>query len=1232
MVAVLLIASTIGCSSTPYVASEVDGWQSAPAPSVEEVHRVYLLGDIGGLDTARYQSPVLAAALASTIDAPAGRTLVVLGDNVYCCGLPDSTGRNRHQAEQRLDMLLDFAESFGGPAYIIPGNHDWNDSRPGGAEYVRRMEDYVESRLGYDAFLPSRALPGPETVEIADDLTLVAIDTEWWLTRHERPFGETGEYEVDEDLDFVVALNEALNDNEGDRILLVGHHPIRSVGPHNGRFPPIIHLFPLTRLNPKAYVPLPVLGSMYVLASRVFGGRQDLPNRRYRALRSVIEQAGTHAEQVIYAAGHEHSLQYFRIGSALHPRHHIVSGSASRPTHVGGGGGAIFTAAGLGYSTLHYYADGAVWASFWLVGDSGTQSLAFRTQIESGGEAVAPTADIPASSHFADSVHIGPINPDYAAGAIKSSILGRHNRELWTAPVAVPVLDLGSEAGGLIPIKRGGGMQTVSLRLEDEREQQYDLRSLDKDPSKTVPVQLQGTVATDFVQDQISSIDPYGAFVIPPLARAVGIYHTRPRLVYVPDDPRLGRFRDLFANEVMMIEHRPDDDVSAYENFGHSDEVVDAAKLYEELREDNDDRIDARAFLRARIFDMLISDWDRHRGQWRWARFDDPDGNGNIYRPIPRDRDWAFNRMNGFISVVAPYFDPKFQAFNPSFGNIKGLTMNGLEQDRRFLAAMTREDWVAEATAIRDALAPEVIAEAVNELPEPIRALDGERIRENLNSRLGELVQAATDYYGLLAQVADIVGTDKHERFEVIRHPDGDVTVRVSKTSKEGEFLLSIYERLFLRDETEQVRLFGLGGRDDIRVSGRGEPAIEIIAVGGAGEDAYRDETSGGSGRTSTFIDTPRGTTIDAGATGHARITDDPYVNTYDPFDYRHDVTLPLIRIGSGKDEGLVAGGGILVTKHGFRKQPFAARHRLSAAFSTGPGAVEVNHASIFTGAFGSWDISLSNNVFTPGTIRNFFGLGNERDNTVADRRYYQARLGRIEITPAVQQTVRDIIRIRVGPYFQVTDVRADADRYVTQDPGVSDQTFEDQWFGGIAASAAVDAVDFGANPRQGLRWTADGALRYGLANTSQTFGRIASDVAFYVSPLLEPQVTMAIRAGVAHNIGPFPFYEANTLGGSSNLRGHRSTRYAGRTAVYQNTELRIRLFRVSSYVAQGGFGVLGFVDVGRVWTDGEASRVWHAGYGGGAWLNVFNDVTLVGSYGLSADDEVFEFGLGFQY
>ena len=140
-------------------------------------------------------------------------------------------------------------------------------------------------------------------------------------------------------------------------------------------------------------------------------------------------------------------------------------------------------------------------------------------------------------------------------------------------------------------------------------------------------------------QDLASHLHPYGALPVPRIAGAVGVYHTNPRLVFVPDDPRLGLYRELVGGTLMLFEERPDGDHWTDEpSFGAPDDIVGWAEMYRAVTRDNDHRVDARMLARNRLFDFWMGDWDRHKDQWRWAAHADPDGDGTLYHHPPRPR------------------------------------------------------------------------------------------------------------------------------------------------------------------------------------------------------------------------------------------------------------------------------------------------------------------------------------------------------------------------------------------------------------------------------------------------------------------------------------------------------------------------------------------------------------------------------------------------------------------
>ena len=135
----------------------------------------------------------------------------------------------------------------------------------------------------------------------------------------------------------------------------------------------------------------------------------------------------------------------------------------------------------------------------------------------------------------------------FASSGFYEFWFGKHWREVWTTPVRVKVLNLNEFAGGLTPIKKGGGLQTKSLRFKGNDGKTWKFRSIEKDPSKILPEDLRESIAEDVVKDQISSANPFAPLVVSPLLDAVGIFEAKPSLVFLPDDPKLGEFRKEFG-------------------------------------------------------------------------------------------------------------------------------------------------------------------------------------------------------------------------------------------------------------------------------------------------------------------------------------------------------------------------------------------------------------------------------------------------------------------------------------------------------------------------------------------------------------------------------------------------------------------------------------------------------------------------------------------------------------
>jgi len=170
----------------------------------------------------------------------------------------------------------------------------------------------------------------------------------------------------------------------------------------------------------------------------------------------------------------------------------------------------------------------------------------------------------------------------YRAGWLHRWLLGAHYRDLWTTPLQVDVVDLAHFGGGLTPLKRGGGRQTKSLRLQAADGHVYIFRSVDKDPTAAIPPELRATFVQRILEDQTSSTNPAGALVVGPLLGAAGVHHVEPRLMVMPDDPRLDSF-PAFKEMLGLLEERPTVDPDEEVGFAGAERIASTQKVWDHL-------------------------------------------------------------------------------------------------------------------------------------------------------------------------------------------------------------------------------------------------------------------------------------------------------------------------------------------------------------------------------------------------------------------------------------------------------------------------------------------------------------------------------------------------------------------------------------------------------------------------------------------------------------------------
>lgn len=346
---VVLLSAACGRGFPP---PELEPFDPLPEPDPAHVERVlFLVGDAGATDAAR--SPLLwrlgrdVERWSAALGRDSAVAIAFLGDNVYPHGLRDRAHRGFAADSTRLWNQIAL---LSGPAalehrtvgWFLAGNHDWGGMvGPDGVRRLRNQEAALErvrsdgDREGSPAveMIPAAGDPGPVVHEIGPDLRFVFIDTHWFL--RDPPEAEQHA--------FFDALREAFA-TAGDReIVVLSHHPWETSGPHGvsegGR----------------------ALGFYYLL-EKSGSLVQDLSSAVYadfiELFREIVRATGR--RPLVFAAGHDHSLQVFEAVEATDPLFGLVSGAGSKLSPVSRADGLRYAASRPGYMSLVFHRDGGI--------------------------------------------------------------------------------------------------------------------------------------------------------------------------------------------------------------------------------------------------------------------------------------------------------------------------------------------------------------------------------------------------------------------------------------------------------------------------------------------------------------------------------------------------------------------------------------------------------------------------------------------------------------------------------------------------------------------------------------------------------------------------------------------------------------------------------------------------------------------------------------------------------
>ncbi len=1202
-------------------------------PSEKKIEKTfYLVGDAG-------LSPMggMSDALATfqnylKNEKKSGNYTIYLGDNIYPAGMDIEGHPRRKESENMINAQHKAVSDYKGQTIFIPGNHEWYNN---GVIGVAREENYVEALFpDEDAFRPSNGCP-LESIDVSDNIQLIVIDTQWFLEDWDKSPTINEKCDIKTREKFFIELQLELEKSQNKMIVFAMHHPMFTNGNHGGYFALEKHLYPTQKK-----IPLPILSSL-VVQIRSQGGVsvQDRYNELYNNFMTRLQQLTKNNKRLVFVSGHDHNLQYIEKEGF----HQIVSGAGSKESYAATGEDGFFSTGKQGFSVLDVFDDGSSWVRYFVKGENYEPELLFQKEV------------IPAPKNLNVSNYPEIFPQEYTVPIYKQdsiseplffkTVWGAKYKNAYSQPVNAKVASLDTLFGGLRVIREGNEGDYNSLLLADENGNRYRMRAMEKNalqisrkvvfednsakPSeveKTDVPSLKGQNASFYVASH-----PYAVMAIPDMANAINVFYTTPQLYYVPKQKRLGNYNENFGDDLYLISIEPSERSEGEGLFKYPDDVETTDDILIKLRKTGNVFVDEENYIKSRLFDMLIGDWDREPDHWQWAEYFNY-YEKDVYVPIPKNRDNAFSSFDGNIfDFTRSLFNGSKQThvYGKNLTDLRWFNKEGVILDRALLENSGRVQWKYLAKVLQDSITDAVIDKAFNRIPQEVQDESLEEIKQKLKERKKNLVDIADSYYSYLSTLQTIIGTDYDDLFEITRLPDGKTNVR-SFTTINGIKSDTLIDRTYLKNDTKELWIYGLGGKDKFTVTGNDNNLLFIRIIGGQDEDIFSLKEGR---RVKVYDYESKPNIVEEKKGGTIRFTDIYNLNTYN-FRKQIERSQGLVSaIGYNPDDGFRAALQFAYRVDNFQRNPFSQKHVINAAYFTDINSFEISYSGEFANIKDNLNLSFGARLTSPNYKVNFFGFGNETRNFQDSEGY---EFNRVEVQH-ISGNVGLLRNSNFGSFFKVQTTFDAFEVNNSPTKFISEVNLENKgktsYFGTLEGIYNYRSYDDPQNPTIGMLFDLNLGVTDNLEDTDDVFGFVKSRVGFYNTLVKNRTLVLKTTVNYQHNIGnSYQFYQASNLGGDNGLRGYREQRFTGKSFLVGSADLRYSLpkFKVGLIPLQTG--IYGGTDLGRVWLPGESSKKWHNSYGGGLWIN--------GSGGLNANFSIFNstegarvtFGLGFDF
>lgn len=1190
---------------------------------IKEDYKLFLVGDAGNADDPQAQQ-TLNFVKTKLDSASANSMLIFLGDNIYPLGMPAEDHKDYSLAKLKLENQLKITKNFKGKTLFIPGNHDWYHGLDGLKAQEKFVENFMQKK---DAFLPNNGCP-IESLDLSDNIKMIAIDSEWYLINWDQFAGINKKCTIKSREDFWTELEGQIKKNQDKTIVIAQHHPIISSGTHAGFTSLKGNLFPF-----RSKFPLPGITSLLnVLRSSSGISIEDINNSHYREFANRMINLTQNNENIIIVSGHDHNLQYHEQDEIRQ----IVSGAGSKSDPSTITKSTDLSYGNSGFVEVNIFNNSKVTAEYFSTTQPNLKSLSkINVRPEKSNISISNFPDAFPSTIAAS---IYPLKSTQKSFFYKF-LMGEHYRKYYGISIQAPIANLQNLYGGLEPTRAGGGHQSNTLRLISKTGEEFNMRALKKSAvrflnsvafkNSTIGNQFEGTYAEKFLLDFYTTSQPYAPFAVGNLADEVGIIHNNPKIYYVPQQKSLGTYNSDYGNELYMIEERFSDDATTLEKY-KADDIVGTDDVLKSLRKSSKYKINEKAWIRARLFDMFIGDWDRHEDQWKWLEQKSDDN--VIFTPIPRDRDQAFSKFDGvLLSLIMS--DPglrHMQTFNKEIKNIKWFNREAYPIDLIFARQSSLQEWLDEAEFIVKNLTDDKIDSAFINLPKEVQGKGIDEIKKLLIHRKTNLKNNAEQYFKILQEKVIIAGTEKVDYYEITKNKNQIEISQFSTEKKKPNEL--VFRKTYTDNETKEIWIYALNEDDIFEVKGPGKSKIILRLIGGQNNDTYNIEDGKGV-KIYDFKDLNNTYNNDSKTKLH--ISDNYDLNTYHFKKPKYNSFTNYGNFGYHPDYGVKVGVTLDYTVNNFKLDPYTQNHKLRVNYYTATQGFDMSYSGHFKKIFGNLDFNIEALYTTPFFTQNFFGLSNNSiyNENLREESYNRVRIEQLHLSPVVSTSSWLNITNSLALNFENNKVDQTPNRFVSESMDINPSAFTTQNFASLQYRFGYKNYNNLNFPTLGMQLILDAEWKSNLEQTERNFLKLYGQLELIQRITNNGKLVLANTTSSQWiNNNNFEFYQALSIGGISDLRAFRAERFSGRSSFANSSDIRLNLGQLNNPIAPINYGIFGGYDVGRVWNKNEYSRQWHQSVGGGLWLSLAESITGKLNFFYGSDGTLFSanFGLNF--